>query len=115
MKQHRYFVYIMSNRKDGVLYIGVTSNLERRIVEHKYRMIKGFSKRYNLGKLIYFEETQDVHAALQREKNLKHYIRQWKVDLIESVNPEWKDLAAEWNLGDPRVSCFARPEDDKIC
>jgi putative endonuclease len=106
-----YWVYIMTNKPHGVLYIGVTGQRERRIYEHKNGLIEGFTKKYNLTKLVYIEETHDVVSALQREKNLKHWVRQWKIDLIEKYNPQWHDLAAE---SDPRVTDCVRPEDDKL-
>jgi len=100
-----YFVYILANRKNGTLYIGVTNDLERRVSEHKHHLIKGFTYKYDIIKLVYFEETGDINVALQREKNLKKWNRKWKLELIEKDNPEWKDLA---EYLDPRV----KPEDD---
>ena len=73
----------------------MTNNLERRLFEHKNKLVKGFSKKYNLTKLVYYEITNDVNAAIKREKQLKNWHRQWKINLIESVNPEWKDLSIE--------------------
>jgi putative endonuclease len=80
------------------LYIGVTNNLERRVFEHKNFLIEGFTKRYKITKLVYFEETNDVLAAIEREKQLKGWLRRKKVALIESANPKWHDLSAEWNI-----------------
>lgn len=120
MGERCYYVYIMTNKKDGVLYIGITSDPFRRVTEHKFGLVKGFTHKYNLSRLVYIEDCGDVHAALQREKNLKHWVRAWKVELIEKQNPEWADLAAEWGLEDPRVtpaSAYAaadRPEDDAV-
>ena len=88
-----YYVYIMTNCKNTVLYIGVTNNLERRVYEHKNKLIEGFSKRYNLNKLVYFECSQDIVIAIEREKQLKGWLRSKKISLIESVNPNWNDLA----------------------
>ena len=88
-----YYVYIMTNCKNTVLYIGVTNNLERRVYEHKNKLIEGFSKRYNLNKLVYFECSQDIVIAIAREKQLKGWLRSKKISLIESVNPNWNDLA----------------------
>ena len=85
----------MANQMHGTLYIGVTSDLIRRIYEHRMGLVEGFTKKYGIHRLVYFEETPDVHAALQREKNLKHWIRDWKIALIEQHNPEWKDLYDE--------------------
>lgn len=76
---HQYYLYIITNKKDGVLYIGVTNNLERRIFEHKNKLIKGFSSRYNLNKLIYFEIFQSINEAIKREKNMKKWKREWKI------------------------------------
>jgi putative endonuclease len=93
----QYFVYILTNKSNKVLYIGVTNNLERRMYEHKNKMIDGFTKRYNLTKLVYFEETCDVRSAIEREKKLKNWHREWKMKLIAKFNPEWKDLSVEKN------------------
>ena len=90
--QRTYYVYILSNRRDGVLYVGVTNNLHRRMYEHKNKLIKGFTKRYNLDKLVYYDHTTDISLAITREKQLKQWKREWKIALIEKNNPEWKDL-----------------------
>ncbi len=87
-----YWVYILASKKDGVLYIGITSNLRNRIYEHKKGMIEGFTKQYFVHRLVYVEETEDVYGALEREKQLKKWNREWKVHLIEKENPEWRDL-----------------------
>ena len=92
----QYFVYILTNKSNKVLYIGVTSNLIRRIFEHKNKLVKGFTKKYNVTKLVYFEETNDVRRALEREKQLKNWHRQWKINLINDFNPQWKDLSKDW-------------------
>jgi putative endonuclease len=94
----RYYVYIMTN-KSRTLYTGVTSNLQRRAYEHKQKLVPGFTSKYNIGLLVYFEETNDVHAALAREKQIKGWLRSKKIALIESVNPEWEDLSAQWGEG----------------
>ena len=75
------------------MYIGVTNNLERRLYEHKNKLIDGFTKKYNVNKLVYFETTTDVKSAIQREKQLKNLVRRKKDELIDSVNPEWRDLS----------------------
>lgn len=93
MKQ--YYVYIMTNRS-RTLYAGVTSDLARRVCEHKNRLIPGFTARYNLDRLVFFEQTQDVNAAIAREKQIKGWLRAKKIGLIESLNPEWRDLSEEW-------------------
>ena len=87
-----YFVYIMANGLRGTLYIGVTNDLVRRAYEHREGLINGFSKRYGVKSLVHFELFDDVEAAIRREKRLKHWNRQWKIDLIERLNPEWDDL-----------------------
>jgi putative endonuclease len=78
------------------LYIGVTNDLERRVYEHKMKLVPGFTSRYALTSLVYFESTEDVSVAIAREKQLKGWLRRKKVELIESVNPEWKDLREGW-------------------
>lgn len=90
-----YFIYILASNKNGTLYIGVTSNLIKRIWEHKNKIIKGFTEKYNINKLVYFETFQDVHLAIRREKRLKEWPREWKLNLIEKDNPEWCDLYPE--------------------
>ena len=92
-----YFVYILSNWNDSVLYIGVTGNLPRRLYEHRNHLVDGFSSKYNTEKLVYFEETTDVYSAISREKQLKGWTRKKKNDLIMKMNPEWKDLSADWD------------------
>jgi putative endonuclease len=92
-----YCVYIMAG-KSGVLYIGVTNDLERRVVEHKQKTVPGFTARYNLTKLVYFEFFGDIRQAITREKQLKGWLRKRKLALIESVNAEWKDLSPQWVL-----------------
>ena len=93
---HQYYVYIITNKKDGVLYIGMTNDLQRRIIEHKGKLVKGFSLKYNLDMLIYFEEFQDVNEAILREKKLKKWNRDWKINLIEFQNKDWLDLSEDW-------------------
>ena len=93
MKQ--YYVYIMTNRS-GTLYIGVTNDLARRAHEHKNKLIPGFTAKYNITKLVYFETTTDVRTAIAREKQIKGWLRAKKIALIESVNPNWDDLSADW-------------------
>jgi putative endonuclease len=86
------WVYIMTNRPNGTLYTGVTSNLSRRIFEHREGLIDGFTKQYGLKSLVYYEQYEDIRQAIQREKNIKHWSRAWKVRLILGRNPDWKDL-----------------------
>lgn len=87
-----YFVYILTNFKETTFYIGVTSNLQKRIWEHKNKVIEGFTEKYNVDRLVYFEQTEDVETALNREKQLKRWHRQWKINLIKEFNPEMRDL-----------------------
>ena len=91
-----YFVYILANWCDSVLYIGVTGDLTRRLYEHKNHLVDGFSSKYNTNKLVYFEETSDVYSAISREKQLKKWRREKKNQLIEMMNPQWRDLSLDW-------------------
>jgi putative endonuclease len=86
------WVYIMTNRPNGTLYIGVTSDLPRRVWEHREGVVEGFTKRYDLKRLVYIERHEDIVSAIQREKTLKHWSRAWKVKLILAENPDWSDL-----------------------
>lgn len=90
MKQ--YFVYILASKRNGTLYIGVTSDLLKRVWEHKEKAVEGFTEKYGVDKLVYYEQTGDVMSAIEREKRLKKWNRDWKVRLIEEHNPEWRDL-----------------------
>ena len=90
MKQ--YYVYILASKKNGTLYIGVTNDLVRRIYEHKYGMIEGFTKRYGVKYLVHYEIANDITEAIKREKAMKKWYRKWKIELIEKTNIEWKDL-----------------------
>ena len=91
-----YYVYILTNWDDSVMYIGVTNDLERRLYEHKNHLVKGFTEKYNLQKLVYFESTTDVRAAIEREKQLKKWRREKKNMLIKAINPTWSDLSKDW-------------------
>ena len=93
-----YYVYILSNWCDSVLYIGVTNNLQRRLYEHRNHLVKGFTQQYNVDKLVYFENTGDIRVALEREKQLKGWTRAKKNALIQKTNPNWKDLSADWDV-----------------
>ena len=86
------WIYIMTNRRNGTLYIGVTSDLSLRVYQHREGAIRGFTKRYGLKRLVYYEHYPDIRAAIQREHNMKHWPRAWKVRLINGFNPEWDDL-----------------------
>ena len=88
----QYYVYMLTNWDDSVIYIGFTNDLERRLYEHRNHLVDGYTKKYNVHKLVYYEQTSDVRAALEREKQLKGWRRSKKNALIEAVNPEWKDL-----------------------
>jgi putative endonuclease len=91
----QYYVYILASKKHGTLYIGVTSDLVKRIYEHKNDLVEGFTKQYAVHDLVYFEITESVESAIAREKQLKKWNRAWKIRLIEKSNPEWRDLYAE--------------------
>ena len=91
-----YYVYILTNRDDSVMYVGVTNNLERRLYEHRNHMVEGFTKKYNVHKLVYYEYTNDVYSALEREKQIKGWTRAKKNALVAKTNPTWADLSKEW-------------------
>ena len=90
-----YWVYILASKPGGTLYVGVTNNLVRRVYEHREGLAESFTKRYHIKTLVYFEAHETIAAALQREKNIKHWSREWKIDLIVSGNREWRDLYEE--------------------
>ena len=96
MSHVNYYVYILTNSRNTVLYIGVTNDLARRISEHKLKLIKGFTSKYNIDKLVYYETFSDPNQAIHREKELKGWLRSKKISLINSVNPDFKDLSLEW-------------------
>ena len=91
-----YAVYILTNYNETTFYIGVTGDLQKRILEHKNKVVEGFTKKYNIDRLVYYELTEDVESALNREKQLKRWHRQWKINLIKEMNPEFKDLSLDW-------------------
>ncbi len=91
-----YAVYIMTNYSQTSFYIGVTGNLQKRVWEHKNKFVEGFTKRYNIDRLVYYELTDSVEAALNREKQLKRWHRDWKINLIKEMNPQFKDLSMDW-------------------
>ena len=91
----QYYVYILTNKSNKVLYTGMTNNLIRRTYEHKNNLVEGFTKKYNVNRLVYYDITNDVNAAIAREKQIKGWNRQKKIDLITEFNPEWKDLYYE--------------------
>ena len=88
-----YSVYIITNYLNSTFYVGITNDIKRRIMEHKFKIKKGFSSKYNLNKLVYYEQTQSVIDAIAREKQLKNWHREWKLDLIKKVNPSFRDLS----------------------
>ena len=92
----KYYVYILSNWNNRVLYIGVTNNLIRRLYEHKNKLFKGFTAKYNTDKLVYFEVTTDAYSAISREKQLKNWSRKKKDNIINTINPFWNDLSYKW-------------------
>ena len=93
MSSERYYwVYILASKIGGTLYIGVTNDLVRRVYEHKMKLLGGFTNKYGIGRLVYFEQYDDVEAAIAREKHLKKWQRAWKIRLIEELNPNWDDL-----------------------
>jgi len=92
MWNYNYYIYIITNKTKSVLYIGVTNNLQRRVYEHKNRVIPGFTSKYKIDKLIYFEHFDNINDAIKREKQLKKWNRSWKEDLINKENPDWEDL-----------------------
>jgi len=90
-----YYVYILASKCHGTLYVGVTNNLRRRVYEHKEKIIKGFTEKYDVTRLVYYEQTDDIEAALGREKAIKKWNRAWKITCIEKENPTWRDLYFE--------------------
>ena len=87
-----YYVYILARRRNGTLYIGVTNDLVKRVYEHKNDLVEGFTKKYQVHNMVYYEQTPDIQTAIAREKQLKKWSRRWKIELIEKLNPNWKDL-----------------------
>ena len=92
MPPHRYFVYMLASARNGTLYIGVTNDLLRRVYEHKNNLVEGFTKEHGVHLLVWYEEGTSVEAAIQREKQIKKWKREWKIRLIEECNPQWEDL-----------------------
>jgi putative endonuclease len=90
-----YFVYILASKRNGTLYVGVTNDLVRRMSEHKSRLVPGFTRKYGVDKLVYFEEYLSILEARARERTLKRWLRVWKLELIEKMNPNWRDLTDE--------------------
>ena len=94
-KPEQYCVYIMASKRNGVLYVGVTGDLVGRVYEHKNDVVDGFTRRYHVHRLVYYEMTDDINEAIAREKRLKKWKRAWKIALIESANPGWRDLYSD--------------------
>ncbi len=94
--RYRYYVYLLTNWNNKVMYVGVTNNFERRLYEHKNKLVKGFTEKYNVHKLVYYEETPDITVALTREKEIKKWRREKKNQLVIAINPEWRDLSEQW-------------------
>ena|SRR3990167_3549530 len=92
MDTKQYYVYILASKRNGTLYIGVTSDLKKRVYEHKNNFVDGFTKKYHVHDLVYYETTEDINSAIIREKRMKKWRRQWKIELIEKENPQWEDL-----------------------
>jgi len=92
MTSHNYFVYIMASRRNGTLYIGVTSDLAGRVWRHKNEVLRGFTTKYDIKTLVWYEQFDDITAAIQREKTMKKWPRKWKLNVIEKMNPEWRDF-----------------------
>ncbi|MDH5182746.1 MAG: GIY-YIG nuclease family protein [Gammaproteobacteria bacterium] len=93
--EKQYYVYILTNWNNKVMYVGVTNNLARRVYEHKNKLVDGFTNKYNINKLVYYEQTTDVNSAISREKQIKGWRREKKDALVLAINPAWKDLSLE--------------------
>ena len=106
-REHRYYVYLLTNWNNKVMYVGMTNDLLRRVQEHRTHAVKGFTEKYNVHKLVYFEETSDVYAAIAREKEIKKWRREKKNALVVRTNPEWRDLGNDMGLA-PLVPTSAR-------
>ena len=100
LREHVYWVYILASDRNGTLYVGVTNDLYRRVMEHREGLVTGFTKHYGVKRLVYFEEYGDIEAAIAREKSMKRWRRAWKLQLIEKSNPQWRDLWVEIGGGD---------------
>jgi len=99
---YQFWVYGMANTYKNVLYIGVTNDLYRRVIEHKSKEIPGFTKKYNCDKLVFYEEYSNIEEAIARETQLKNWKREWKNVLIEKINPKWEDLSLNWDYEDEK-------------
>ena len=110
-----YYVYIVTNRKNGILYVGVTNDAERRASEHKKGLVEGFSKKHGLEKLVYVTDFGDINEAIAYEKRIKRWRRQWKINLIEKDNPDWEDLFERWSQNTPDVTPDAAQHEVMRC
>ncbi len=109
MKLHNYYVYILANWNNKVIYTGMTNNLERRLYEHKNKLNDGFTKKYNVNKLVYYEQMSNVEDTIQREKEIKKWRREKKDKLINTLNPEWKDLGTA--IGEEKIPQSRTPSE----
>ena len=96
MSEKIYYIYLLTNWNNKVMYVGITNDLERRIYEHKEKVVKGFTEKYNVTKLVYYEQTSDIVAALNREKEIKKWRREKKDRLVKNTNPQWRDLSKDF-------------------
>jgi putative endonuclease len=97
MQEKEYYIYILASKRNGTLYVGVTNNILRRVYEHKNDLLDGFTKEHTVHTLVYYEAYKNINDAIAREKQMKKWVRKWKVELIEKTNPQWKDLYEELN------------------
>ena len=95
MLTRSYYVYLLASRRKGTLYVGVTNDLSKRVWQHKQELVEGFTKKYGVKSLVWFEQTKSIESAIVREKQIKKWNRDWKVELIEKTNPQWRDLYEE--------------------
>ena len=95
MLTRSYYVYLLASRRKGTLYVGVTNDLSKRVWQHKQELVEGFTKKYGVKSLVWFEQTESIESAIVREKQIKKWNRDWKVELIEKTNPQWRDLYEE--------------------
>ena len=110
---NEYYVYIMTN-DSGTLYTGVTNNIQKRVHQHKEKLVEGFTKKYNIKRLVYYEVTSDVKAAIAREKQIKGWLRVKKIELIKSINPDMRDLSNEWfEKRDSSSLCYSERQHNK--
>jgi putative endonuclease len=105
------YVYLLSSQRNGTLYTGVTNDLQRRMYEHKNHLVAGFTDKYNVTRLVWFVQGEDIKAAIELEKKIKNRGRQWKINLIEKTNSNWDDLSEEWTSSGPR----AEPSSSSFC